>query len=76
MKRNPVTAASVQRPNADNWYFEELMTAQPEATREFFRGRLRSAQDEARRPPEPKSGSKSESKTEPKAAPKPFGAKL
>ena len=24
----------------DDWYFEELMTSQPEATREFFRAKL------------------------------------
>jgi len=26
---------------ADDWFFDELMTAQPEATQEYFRARLR-----------------------------------
>jgi hypothetical protein len=36
----PSPKTPAPRCAADDWFYDELMTAQPEATRDFFRARL------------------------------------
>lgn len=42
-RRNRRPEPAPGEPTGGDWFYDELMTAQPDATREFFRARLEAA---------------------------------
>jgi hypothetical protein len=42
-RRNARPEPSPGEPTGGDWFYDELMTAQPDATREFYRARLEAA---------------------------------